>query len=87
VTAWVFLLPAEVDMWSLSFWKDAAERAIRTAAQALLALWGTQVTGIMQVDWVQALSVAALAALSSVLMSLIATGVGDKGTPSFVDEA
>jgi hypothetical protein len=74
-------------MWSLAFWKDTAERAIRTAAQALLALWGTQVTGIMQVDWTQALSVAALAALSSVLMSLIATGVGDKGTPSFVDEA
>jgi hypothetical protein len=74
-------------MWSLAFWKDTAERAIRTAAQALLALWGTQVTGIMQVDWAQALSVAALAALSSVLMSLIATGVGDKGTPSFVDEA
>ena len=74
-------------MWSLAFWKDTAERAIRTAAQALLALWGTQVTGIMAVDWAQALSVAALAALSSVLMSLIATGVGDKGTPSFVDEA
>jgi hypothetical protein len=74
-------------MWSLAFWKDTAERAIRTAAQALLALWGTQVTGIMEVDWAQALSVAALAALSSVLMSLIATGVGDKGTPSFVDEA
>jgi hypothetical protein len=74
-------------MWSLAFWKGAAERAIRTAAQALLALWGTQVTGIMEVDWAQALSVAALAALSSVLMSLIATGVGDKGTPSFVDEA
>jgi hypothetical protein len=74
-------------MWSLAFWKDTAERAIRTAAQALLALWGTQVTGIMEVDWAQALSVAALAALSSVLMSLIATGVGDKSTPSFVDEA
>jgi hypothetical protein len=74
-------------MWSLSFWKDAAERAIRTAAQALLALWSTQVMGIMEVDWVQAGSVAALAALTSVLMSLIATGVGDKGTPSFVDEA
>jgi hypothetical protein len=74
-------------MWSLAFWKDTAERAIRTAAQALLALWGTQVTGIMEVDWAQALSVAALAALSSVLMSLIATGVGEKGTPSFVDEA
>ena len=74
-------------MWSLAFWKDTTERAIRTAAQALLALWGTQVTGIMEVDWAQALSVAALAALSSVLMSLIATGVGDKGTPSFVDEA
>jgi len=73
-------------MWELSFWKKTAERAIRTAAQALLALWGTQVSGVLDVDWMQAGSVAVLAALSSVLMSIIATGVGDHESPSFVSD-
>jgi hypothetical protein len=70
-------------MFTVKFWKDAAERAIRTAAQALLALWATDVTGVLAVDWVQAGSVAALAALTSILMSIIATGVGDKDTATF----
>lgn len=74
-------------MWELAFWRDALERAIRTAAQAVLALWGTSVTGILDVDWQQAVSVAALAALMSVLMSIAATGVGNRNTPAFVREA
>lgn len=73
-------------MWELKFWKQTIERAIRTAAQALLALWGTQVAGVLDVDWVQAASVSALAALMSVLMSIVATGVGDHESPSFVSE-
>ena len=73
-------------MWEGKFWKGTLERAIRTAAQAVLALWGTQVTGVLEVDWVQAGSVAALAALSSILMSVVATGVGDHESSSFVRE-
>jgi hypothetical protein len=70
-------------MFSVKFWKDAAERAIRTAAQALLALWATDVSGVLEVDWVQAGSVAALAALTSILMSIVATGVGDSDSAAF----
>ena len=70
-------------MFTITFWKDAAERAIRTAAQALLALWATDVAGVLAVDWVQAGSVAALAALTSILMSIVATGVGDRETANF----
>lgn len=73
-------------MWEGKFWKGTLERAIRTAAQAILALWGTQITGILEVDWTQAASVAALAAFTSVLMSIAATGVGDHESPSFVRE-
>jgi len=73
-------------MFSKLFAKTAAERAIRTAAQALLALWATDISGVLEVDWVQAASVAALAALTSILMSIVATGVADKGTASFVKE-
>ena len=70
-------------MFTIKFWKDAGERAIRTAAQALLALWATDISGVLAVDWVQAASVAALAALTSVLMSIVATGVGDKDSAQF----
>ena len=69
-------------MYALTFWKDAAERAIRTAAQALLALWATDVSGVLAVDWVQAGSVSALAALTSLLMSVAATGTGSQDSAS-----
>ena len=71
-------------MWSVEFWKTAGERAARTFAQVLLSLIVVGETGFMDVDWVQAGSVAGLAALASVLMSVVATGVGDKGTASLV---
>ena len=70
-------------MFTIKFWKDAGERAIRTAAQALLALWATDISGVLEVDWLQAGSVAALAALTSVLMSIVATGVGDRDSAAF----
>ena len=71
-------------MYTITFWKDAAERAIRTAAQALLALWATDVSGVLAVDWTQAASVAALAALTSILMSIAATGVGNSQDASAI---
>ncbi len=53
---------------------------MRTIAQALLALLGTDALGIVGLDWAQMLSVAAGAGLMSVLTAIVATGVGDKGT-------
>lgn len=70
-------------MWTVEFWKSAGERAVRTFAQVLLSMIVVGETGFMDVDWGQAGSVAGLAALASVLMSVVATGVGDKGTPAF----
>jgi hypothetical protein len=71
-------------VYTITFWKDAAERAIRTAAQALLALWATDVSGVLAVDWVQAGSVSALAALMSLLMSIAATGTGSQDSASTI---
>jgi hypothetical protein len=67
-------------MTTRAFWADAGERAVRTIAQALLALLGTDALGIVGLDWAQMLSVAAGAGLMSVLTAIVATGVGDKGT-------
>lgn len=54
---------------SRSFWLGVCERAIKTAAQTLLSVItvGSVVWGL---DWVQALGLAATAALVSVLTAL-----------------
>jgi hypothetical protein len=73
-------------MFTLKFWKDSGERAIRTAAQALLALWAVDISGFLELDPLQAASVAGFAAVTSILTSLVASGKGDKGTPAFVSQ-
>ena len=52
------------------FRRGAGERAVKTFAQALLAILGTGAVGILDVDWVGALSAAALATLVSLLTSI-----------------
>lgn len=73
-------------MLSLVFWKSTAERAVRTAAQVLLGFFVVGQTGVLDVDWAQALSVTGVAVIVSVLTSIVATGVGDVGTASLVKE-
>ena len=73
-------------MFTKSFWQDAGERAIRTSAQALLALFATNISGVLEVDWAQAFSVSALAAITSILMSIAATNRGDLESASLRKE-
>ncbi len=72
-------------LWTAEFWRAGAERAVKTFAQALVAVLGAGATGLLDVDWIQALSVAALAAVLSVLTSIASAGVSNAG-PSLVDE-
>lgn len=64
------------------FWRGAAERAVKTFAQALLGVLTGGVTGVLDVDWVAALSVAALATLVSLLTS-ISQAEFTAGAPAF----
>ena len=65
------------------FWTDTAERAVKTFAQALLAVLTVQgVSDILDVDWGRALSVAALATVISLLTSLLSVKLGHSGTAS-----
>ncbi|MYV99020.1 holin [Streptomyces sp. SID3343] len=66
-------------MWTRVFWRAAGERAIRTAAQAELALLGVGSVGLLDVDWVAAASLGGGAALASVLTSITLSGVGPSG--------
>lgn len=52
------------------FWKAAAVRAIKTFAQAMVAQIGAGSIGIVQFDWIGALSVSAMAAVLSLFTSL-----------------
>lgn len=68
----------------LKFWSKALDRAIRTFAQALLGVFGTGATGLLEADWAGALSIAAMAAIVSVLMSIATPDsvVGDTPIPA-----
>lgn len=57
-------------IWAKQFWLGAAERAIKTIAQSLVAVLGVAGTGLLTVDWVAALSVAGAAGLASLLTSI-----------------
>lgn len=57
-------------LWTLAFWKGAAERAVKTFAATLAALLGANGIGVLDVDWGQALSVAGLATLVSFLIAV-----------------
>ena len=57
-------------LWTREFWAGATERAVKTIAQTVVAVVGVAGTGLLSVDWVQTLSVAAAAGLASVLTSI-----------------
>lgn len=70
-----------------TFWAGTAERAVKTAAQTLVALVTVGMT-IWSVDWAQAIGVTATAVVLSVLTSLadpraadtaVATAAGASG--------
>lgn len=69
---------------TLSFWKDAAVRAIKTFAQVVLALLGTGYVGITSLDWAHLLGVASTAALASVLTSVSSLSTVGRTTPNTV---
>lgn len=68
------------------FWIAAGERAVKTFAQSLVALFAAGVT-ILNIDWQQALAVAATAAVVSVLTSVASVRLGQFEGPSLAGEA
>lgn len=68
-------------MFASLFWRGAAERAVKTFAQALIAVLGADGFGLLNAPWLTALSTAGMAALLSVLTS-VATADTVAGTRS-----
>ena len=73
-------------MWNIDFLKDTLERAIKTAAQAvILGLALGEGFNAFAVDWQLGAGFALGGFVLSVLTSIASSRVGYKGSPSFLD--
>ncbi len=71
-------------MFTKSFWTAAVERAIRTVAQALVAVIAATSFDWFSADWRAIAGTALTAGVLSLLTSIASAGIGDKGTPSLI---
>lgn len=56
--------------FNMNWFKAAGMRAVKTMAQAALAVIGTGTIGLMEVDWLNILSITLMAGVCSVLTSI-----------------
>jgi hypothetical protein len=71
-------------MLSSKFWVLTSERALKSFAQALLAIFAANKTSLFEADWIPALSAALMTALLSVLTSISGARIGPDGDPCVV---
>ena len=72
-------------MWTRAWWQAAAERALKTVAQTLVALIGANAVDVTALGWPSLLGIAATAGIVSVLTSVGSAKIGNPG-PSLADE-
>jgi hypothetical protein len=72
-------------MFNIQWLRDAIERALKSAAQAIvLALGASQGFNLFSADWQNVAGIAAGAAVLSVLTSVISAPLGAKGSASLL---
>lgn len=76
-------------MFTKAFWLGTLDRAVKSAAQALVLMFGAgpAVLNILSIDAVTSFGVAGGAVVLSVLTSLISAPFGDKGSTSLLPGA
>jgi hypothetical protein len=70
-----------------TFWLDALERCIKTAAQTTLALIGVNVTDVASLNWQEVGVAVGFATGLSVLTSIVSSGIGEPGSASLLNPA
>lgn len=73
-------------MWTSRFWKQSAERAAKSAAQALIGMWTLDGFNVLHAHWDLAFGIAGGAAVLSVLTSIVTSGIGEPNDPSAVKQ-
>jgi hypothetical protein len=75
-------------VFTLTFWKGAVERSVKSAAQALVLFWGVGdgLLNLWSINPVETAGIAVGATVLSVLTSLISVGAGPTGSPSMVQD-
>jgi hypothetical protein len=71
-------------MFTSAFWVMTAERAIKSFAQSLTALLSAKGLGLVDANWLPALSAAGMVAVLSVLTSVASLQIGPRDDPSVV---
>ena len=74
-------------LFTATFWLDALERAIKTAAQTILGLIGSNVVDVTSLDWKEIGIATAFTTGLSVLTSIVSSGIGEPGTASVLNPA
>lgn len=72
-------------MFTLHFWKQATERALKTFAQFIIVVGSAGAFNVFAVDWVQTLGLALGGALLSYATSIVSAGVKKEDSPSLVE--
>lgn len=76
-------------MFTKTFWIDALERALKTAAQfAVVVIGGTAINDpvmLLTLNWLMIGQAVGLGFIVSILTSLASTLIGEKGTASLVE--
>jgi hypothetical protein len=71
-------------MFTKTFWKDTAERAVRNAATSFVSTVGA--TAILwELNWQVIVGIPATAAILEIAVALSGNKVGQKGTASLTD--
>lgn len=74
-------------LFTATFWLDTLERGIKTAAQTVLGLVGTNVVDVTSLDWTEVGIATAFTTGLSVLTSIVSSGIGEPGTASVLNPA
>lgn len=69
-------------IYTIQFWKDTAERAVKSFAQGVILALGGGAVNVLTIDWLTLAGAGGGAALLSVLTSIVSAGVANKGTAS-----
>lgn len=71
-------------MFTAAFWRDLAERTVRTGAQSAISLLPASLAGYLAFDWRGALLTVGTAVLACVLMGLVSAPVNSPYSASLL---